>query len=692
MTGRSSLHMLNSNVRTAAFRLLYSLTALTALLQPLVLAEQPFVEPLTALTADDAVDQRRVRLIELPETLGHTHYPDVLLGAPGEIDTLVVVAMEDLTPPYRTTIERVSRSMHVAVIAPRQGLSTRAEAIATIPGVGRDTLVVYPTLADRSRWRLAVAGRVAPAWVAEAIVDTSEAPFSPALVNAARLGLGRRDIVVERALDLGQSAVGLDIASPDALEEIVTPVASAIAADRDQELRRYEQNYLIVPAIFSILSPTLITESALIWSIVAVAAILILYAVSRPRRVGRYVSAIRHNIVLFLGIFSALAGGLIFGNIAIRIVDNFFPVGTVSIALTIAKYAVALLVLIPLYPLVHRRFRRSSTVYSGAALFLLIIGALIASIFSVILGAFFVVAFVFGFLFSLSHRPIFKTFFLFLAFTPSTYLLIAIASAADAATIQTLLIPPIWRELVVTVLLLPLMLMLFRLDILVRRVPIVPLVVMVSAVAAAISMAVTIEAFSQPASGSVRILERYPPDETMIDGSIPDTGELLISGQMGAIPFEFVRDGEAVLRCEEPPCSAIVPAPPPPVTVDAVIGGALDRVTVEYSVTFRRPPRSVTISIRTGVEVQLYASDLPTETSIGDTVSDFAIRPGPYPPPTVRGTVVLRNVPPETRLTLAAEATFSGRSGTISTAADTPTPSVSSHREMWTVRTERTIQ
>ncbi len=121
--------------------------------------------------------------------------------------------------------------------------------------------------------------------------------------------------------------------------------------------------------------------------------------------------AIAHNILLFPGFLLLLVGILISANLGIRILDDRLPLEQFALPLAVAKISLGLVILTLMHPFLHGRFRRSSTVYSGAALFLLMIGGVIASVFSLILGAFFVLAFIFGFLFSLSHKGYLKAFF-----------------------------------------------------------------------------------------------------------------------------------------------------------------------------------------------------------------------------------------------------------------------------------------
>ncbi|MDA3951057.1 MAG: O-antigen ligase [Spirochaeta sp.] len=662
------------------------------MLQPLSAQDQPFLAPLQSLRDADTAADYSVVTLDLREAVGHTFYQDLLVGPDGTINTLVVVALETLTASSADMVRQLAPHTHVALIAPRNGAAATARVVEQIPGVTEDTAVVYLSVgAPTTSWQLAVAGRLSPAWIAQAVIAADVAPFSPILVNTARLGLGQRDTVLEEALSRNQSAVRLRVEDVDRASSVILPFVRAVGPVPATATRADEQNYLIVPPIGTRTSPYVLIEAVLVWTIVTVAAILMLFAVSRPRRVRRYVSAIRHNLVLFLGLFLILVSSLSAGNLALRALGNLFSVFDLALPLAIAKFSFGLVVLTFFYPVLHRRSRRSSTVYSGAALFLLIIGSLIASVFSVILGMFFVVAFIFGFLFSLSHNAPLKTVFLILAVIPGAYVVLTVVTVGDPQAVSAILTPPIWREVVTAVLLLPLLLMFFRLDILVRTVPLLPIIGTLAVLALALTTAVVITEVNADAPPTVRILERFPPENDEITSSVPETGELTVTGETAGAPVQIRRNGRPLIACDDPPCTTEIAAPAPPVTLTTELGRSLDRYTVRYRIDYTAAARSMTFSIRTNAPVQLYAADLPADLPPGDTAAEFTFRPGPFPPRRLSGTIVLRDAPPDLRVTTRVQARFPGTGVDIVTLPEERPVTPLGHSSEWTIRSERSI-
>ena len=292
--------------------------------------------------------------------------------------------------------------------------------------------------------------------------------------------------------------------------------------------------------------------------------------------------------------------------------------------------------------------------------FLLILGSLIASIFSIILGMFFVLAFVFGFLFSLSHNALLKTVFLVLAVIPGSYVVLTVVSVADPQAVSAILTPPLWREVVTAVLLLPLLLMFFRLDILVRSIPLLPIIGTLAVLALALTSAVVITEVNADTPPRVRVVETFPPELNDDPSSVPEIGEIAITGETGGLPVQVRRNERTLIACDAPPCTTEFAAPPPPVELTTEIGRSLDRYTVRYRIEYTAAARSMVLTLRTSDPVQLYAADLPGDLPPGDTAAEFVFRPGPFPPRQLSGTIVLRDVPAEIRVTTRVRARFSG--------------------------------
>ncbi len=236
------------------------------------------------------------------------------------------------------------------------------------------------------------------------------------------------------------------------------------------------------------------------------------------------------------------------------------------------------------------------------------------------------------------------------------------------------------------VFLLPLVLMFFRLDVLIRKFSLLPVVGMVAGVAVAISVAIVIAGTSEASIATVEVTERYTPvgDESgstigyrgvvTMAGSIP-AGEVLLSGVQ-----------ETSVGCSGPPCTSPVEAPPPPLEFHIEPGRSLDRRTVTYSIEFAEPATYVEMELAAGSEVQLYATDLPANVQPGEEAERITFSPGPFPPPRWSGTITLRNVPPDTPVTAVLRAEFPGDPGLVTYTGPAETFILGDYTREWTAR------
>jgi|GEM_PF-1809153 len=690
--------MLTRSVRSFFSSVLYSLTVLWAFIQPLPAfgqaGLQPFSAPLDALLKGEGFSKEtRIELVEhTTEQHDHSWYPDIIVHAKGSTEIVLVLPLETVTPAVIEVLPYLPDQVETVIVAPRSDRIRTAEVVRNLRNPDDQTAVVYRFPGEESRWQLAVEGRVTPVWLAQAVTRTDILPFSTVLVNTARLGLGRREPILKAALDNGQVALGLNLADDRLLPDVLAALTDAIALSPVRPNRPVEQNYLIAPLTIGGAPNVIIPESTLIWSITAVATLMVLVALARPRRIRLYALAIRHNFLLFTGVFLLLSIILISGNLIIRLLATRISLTSVALPLVIGKYSVGLILLTLLHPLLHGRFRRSSTVYTGAALLLLMVGSAIASVFSLILGVFFVIALVAGFLFSLSHNALLKTLFLAMAVLPGVYLLVSVTPVADQQTIHSLLIPALGRELVTAAFLLPPVLMFFRLDILVRKFPVLPVFGMVAGVVLAIAAAAVINTVTSVSDSTVRVLAQFPEDPSAMTGSIPEDGLITVIGIIDDGEVQVSYNDRSVLRCTTPPCSTTVPTETPPLRLSVQTGRALDRYTIRYSVKYSTPAVAVDIAVHTDHPVQLYAAAMPADVPPGDTVSHILFQPGPFPPKTHSGTVVLRDVPEGTRVTVEIHARFSGNRADVVYTGQPDHFVRSDFTQEWTIRSERTLQ
>ncbi|MFW5694898.1 MAG: hypothetical protein ACOCYB_07000 [Alkalispirochaeta sp.] len=623
-----------------------SVTILLGFSQPLVGSDH-FAHLFDTLVAESPIPLRNV---ELTNTRGgHSFYPDLFGFTGTDPQAILVVDATDRFSLDASFLADVPESVAILIVGPRHAADAVAHVAAALPNLPGEVPRIFLGRADHNEWRVSVPGEVAPTWLAGAVADGNPVEMSLAQLNAARLGFGLEDPVLRTAMELDLPAARLAATS---LEPVIPALEALLdnLVETDAQPRRHDTNYLIVP----LQEPFVVAEVFLVWSVVITGGLLLLYAVNRPRRVLRYLRAIRHNLFAIVGLFVVLSASLIAANAVLRLVDAL-PGAVPPLVVAAGKFAVGFLVLAFLYPLLHIRLRRSSAVYSGAALFLLLVGVVVAGTVSVILGSFFVVTFVFGFLFSISRPAWLKAVFLLAAAAPLLYLLIALAAVADPAMADALLRPPPLREAITAVMLLPLLLMFFRLEALTPRLPLLPIMVMVSVIGLALVSATIIVDFRAGTAADLSIAAQVP-------ASSGTGGRLTIHADTTPVHPVTLRlpTGDTV-SCDSLPCTrAFVPeATPKRFTVDQ--STALDRTSIQWSIEYTSPAEELRLLVESNTPIQLYASSLPTVQAIGTTARRFEIHPGPYPPDSVSGTIILRRTASQeepTALTIRAVSSF----------------------------------
>ncbi|MFW5827478.1 MAG: hypothetical protein ACOCU4_05280 [Alkalispirochaeta sp.] len=631
----------------------FSVTILLSFSQPLRGSDH-FDDLFAYLSAESPIPLNTVELTNTRS--GHSFYPDLFGSVAIDPEAILVVDPTEGFPVDASFLARVPASVAVLIVGPRRAADAVGLVAAALPDVPRDIPRIFLGRATSNEWRVSVPGDVAPTWLAGAVADENPVDMSLAQLNAARLGFGLEDPVLRTAMELDIPAARLAVTS---LEPVVPALEAVLAnlAARDVQFRREDTSYLILP----LEEPFVVAEVFLVWSVVITGGILLLYAVNRPRRVMRYFRAIRHNLLAIVGLFLVLSASLVASNLVLRVVDSIAPVSPHPLVIAAGKFTVGFLVLASLYPLLHIRLRRSSAVYSGAALFLLLMGAIVAGAASIILGAFFVVTFVLGILFSIARPAWLKALFLLAAAAPLLYLLIALSAVADPAMAEALLRPPPLRETITAVMLLPLLLMFFRLEALTPRLPLVPIMVMVSLIGLALVSATIIVDVRSASATDLSITARVP-------ASTGAGGELTINAEIPpANPVTIRLPTGVTVSCETLPCTRAFVPEKTPMRFDVEQSTALDRTSLRWSVDYESSAEELQLLVESDAPIQLYASSLPTVQAIGTTSRRFEIRPGPYPPDTVTGTLILRRSDPQeepTAVTIRAVSTFDGTDNT----------------------------
>jgi hypothetical protein len=580
---------------------------------------------------------------------GHSYYPDYLGTGVTNPQLILVVEADSPVLDDPALSAAVPPTVALLLVAPRRAPDAAAQVAAALPDLGPGIPRIFLTRGSSDEWRLSVAGLAAPAWFARAITLSGSHPVSLAQLNAARLGFGRRDPNLRTALTRGLTAARLEVTGPASLQAALVAAERALVDSQRSGRQEVETNYLILPTP----DPLVLSEQALVWSIILTVSILLLRAVSRPKRIRLYVRAIRHNLLPLLGLFTALVLSLMATNLVLRVIAGIEGVSPDPLLLAGGKFALGFLVLSALYPFLHIRLRRSSAVYSGASLLLLLLSALFAGAASVIFGAFFVIAFFFGFLFSLARQPWLKAAALAAALLPGGYLLFALAAVSDPSMAEALLRPPFSRELLTAVLLFPLLLMFFRLEALTPRVPLLAIMVMISLISLAFITATIIVESRGTEAVALAVRERFPLEEERGAVGVPTTGEISIRGDGrfdGALQLRLPRTGE-VVACAALPCLHVISADsPPPLRLESDLTTILDRHSLRWRVRFGAETGQTVTDVRflitTDQPMQLYSADLPTAQATGSIGRRFEVVPGPSPPGEVSAGIILRR--PET--------------------------------------------
>jgi hypothetical protein len=307
---------------------------------------------------------------------------------------------------------------------------------------------------------------------------------------------------------------------------------------------------------------------------------------------------------------------------------------------------------------------------------------------SVILGAFFVVTFVFGFFFSISRPAWLKALFLLGAAAPLLYLLLALAAAADTSMADALLRPPPLREAITAVMILPLLLMFFRLEALTPRLPLLPIMVMFSVIGLALVSATIIVDARRAAVSDLSVAARVP-------SSSGAGGQLTVSTDLPPENPVTIRlpDGTRI-SCDEIPCTRDFAPQTPPVQFTVNRTMALDRVSIAWTVQYTASAHELHLLVESDAPTQLYASSLPTVQAIGTTARRFEIQPGPYPPSDVSGRIILRRIgtgqEEPTTVTIRAVSLFdeSSRAEVVSDVDAPASARIASYQTRW-IMTER---
>lgn len=628
-------------------------------------------------TTDEELRFLNFVALESSETTGHSFWEDQYRPAQGDAEMLLVVPWKQ-RDQFVSLFQSPALQENVAILipAPRRDPAAAVALIQELPISVRNMATVFLDTSGSPRWYAAVPYAVTPFWLVQMVLRHSEIPMATNELSASRLGFGREDTRMSQALSAGISAIRLEGAmSPEVIPDILRIVTHKNSQEHTN--RSHSVNYMIVPGWKSVLIP----EPILVAQYIFLTAILIVYSLFRPAKLRQFRRALGHNISAIIISFSFLFASLIVGNLMIRLIQHILPPESSVLLLMSGKASLAMMTLGILAITVQRNTQRVAAVFSGAAVVLLFLGALTIASISIVIGMYLTVSFFFTILFSLSRSTVFKGLYFVLSLTPMGYLLGTLALLNDLPMVEQLLTPQLHQEVITAIILLPALLMLFRLDSLTPRIPLVPIMTMFATVGVALVAAFVIHILQAEPRSQVSLLQRYiVSDGTLIHGTI-HLRDVMDEGN--SRPYSIHIPQYGTVTCSFLPCTADFSFTPefdnPPLLSGIVeITSVLDRYTVSWTVTALQELEDIQIRFTLPTEVQLYASDVPTRQPMGHQGTVFHLDNGPAPPREFGGSIVFRTpVTPElvdTHITARVHQ---------STTEISPAPDVLLHTEEW---------
>ena len=327
------------------------------------------------------------------------------------------------------------------------------------------------------------AGRVTPSWLVSAAKESAHAAGLMPKVRSSlnqlhRLGISDPPEPLAHLLAAGVPAVYLrsqpgPFAPAHASETAarLTSMLARLAGSFEQDIpSQWDRHYLF----FSLgRSHLVIPETVYLVVLLGVFFAMLLYALISRRQLGRYLRTIARNFwnlpVLFVLIFAFLTAGTLLLNLFLLArrfpsLWQYHPLAYVTLKITLSvllfSLAAQLLRLLPL--------SKNGSFYSAAALFVLFVDIIIFSIINLSLSYYFIWAFALAFLFSILRHRVLKLIALVIAPLLLVQVALEVLAIPEIRVSQLLLLSP-RGNLVLSFVTLPFLLMLIRLDFLVRH-------------------------------------------------------------------------------------------------------------------------------------------------------------------------------------------------------------------------------
>ncbi len=326
-------------------------------------------------------------------------------------------------------------------------------------------------------------GEVTPSWLVTAAVDSArEAQLAPrlraGLNQLHRMGISSAPEPLVELLKAGLPAIHLgsqpgefgpasvaDSAAAVAgfLQNFVTRFEPDIPADWDRHYLYFQfgRRHVVVP------------EQVYLILLLGVVFGTLLYALIARRQLGRYIRTIARNFwnlpVLFLLIFAFLSAGTLLLDLFLFVRQfptlwQHSPMAYVSLKLVLSvllfSLAAQLLRMLPL--------SKNGSFYSASALFVLFVDIIIFSVLNLSFSYYFVWAFLLSFLFSILRQRTLKLLALIAAPVLMALVAVEVLAVPELRVTDILLFSP-RGNLLLSFVTLPFMLMLIRLDFLIRH-------------------------------------------------------------------------------------------------------------------------------------------------------------------------------------------------------------------------------
>ncbi|MFW6338470.1 MAG: hypothetical protein ACOC25_06035 [Alkalispirochaetaceae bacterium] len=460
---------------------------------------------LTALEA--YLDEAGVPVERAPVSTGpavHT-FAQYLLANPRTIDEApltIVVPVNAPTPSLlmgtRIAAESVARGDPMPVLflggAERDAVGPAwvASRLAGLPGERHVAVLSFDTVERGMLVEGGTAGDVAPFHMLQAVraVSSAELRFGIAgnRLQLARLGLSVPEQPVGHLLSRGVPAIQITNAQgpgPARWASALlfgdrTPVEESLMLEKILELPRllpreieWERNYAVLQG-----GPVylLLGEGELLGIGGLLLISMLLYAVSRPHRVRRYARIMGKNDWQLPVLYGAVAVYLFFATMLIDTIAFVRSFPTLWTYAPVITFAAKLLLAITLFGLSHEALRKAlfsqnSSFYSGWALTLNLLALIVLLFLNLALSFYFIFTFALTFLFSYVRLPWLKRLSFSLALLPPLFFVFTVLERGEDRIARVLISSPTEATLLISLILLPYLLMLFRLDLLRRSRP-----------------------------------------------------------------------------------------------------------------------------------------------------------------------------------------------------------------------------